>query len=96
MLKLKKLLVKAGIGLGVGCLVLSSFARASVPSQSQVTDDTAIYQNLSDIRAERAKDLNVDGDIARLSAIEARYHEKLPLSGPMKKISHRKYIPSQK
>jgi hypothetical protein len=55
-----------------------SFALASVPKANRVTDDTAIYQNMSEIRVQKQADLDFDGDIARLSAIEERYHEELP------------------
>lgn len=75
-----------------------SIASGSVPSKSRITDDTAIYQNLSEIRVAREADLNFDGDIARLSTLEKNYKEKLPalarskrVKKPMKRIAERKY-----
>jgi hypothetical protein len=75
-----------------------SIALGSVPTGGRVTDDTAIYQNLSEIRVARQADLNFDGDIARLSALEGNYREKLPslaqnprLRGPIQRISQQKY-----
>ena len=46
-----------------------------------VTDDTALYQNLSEIRVAKQKDLNFDSDLSQLSASEHRYREKLPPLG---------------
>jgi hypothetical protein len=78
--------------LSVLMLVVSSIASASVPSRGRVTDDTAIYQNLSEIRVARERELNVDSDIARLSALEGRFKEKLPsLSRPIKRVNQQQY-----
>lgn len=93
--KTNLLMGKIGLSLALGSFVLSSIAVASVPTRGRVTDDTAIYQNLSEIRVARERELNFDSDIARLSALEGRYRERLPLagalSGPMKRISQQKY-----
>ena len=79
-------------------LVILSIALGSVPVRGRITDDTAIYQNLSDIRVAREAELNFDGDIARLSAAEADYKEKLPslaqhprIKGPVQRVSQQKY-----
>lgn len=84
-------------GAAVGLTVLS-IAFGSVPSKNQITDDTAIYQNLSEIRAQKQADLSFDSDIAQLARLERRYKEKLPslaerpeLKGPMKRISQQNY-----
>jgi hypothetical protein len=79
-----------GYGAAVGLTSLT-LSLAAVPNKGRITDDTAIYQNLSEIRAMRERDLNFDQDLARLNNMEARYREKLPLAGPMKRISQRKY-----
>jgi hypothetical protein len=78
-----------------------SIARGAVPGagNSRVTDDTALYQNLSEIQAPRAARPNFDGDIERLSGMEAHYRENLPtpnlkdsrLTGPMKRIASQQY-----
>ena len=77
-------------------LTTLSIAMGAVPSR--VTDDTAIYQSLSEIKAPREAHINFDADIQHLSSLESRYREKLPsvasdprLSGPMKRISAQKY-----
>jgi len=72
-------------------LMSVSAVMASVPSR--VTDDTAIYQNLSEIRVQRQKALNFDSDIARLSLLEGRYREKKlsQLRGPSERIAKQKY-----
>jgi len=59
---------------------LTSFpvAMGSVPKHSRVTDDTAIYQRLSEIRVPKQGALSFDNDIARLMAMESRYKENLP------------------
>ncbi|MGZ3687915.1 MAG: hypothetical protein ACXVBW_06430 [Bdellovibrionota bacterium] len=82
----------------VAALTTLSIAMAS-PIKSRITDDTAIYQNLSEVRVSKEGPVNFDGDLDRLSAIEGRYsHEKLPslashprLKGPMKRIAQQKY-----
>jgi hypothetical protein len=63
-----------------------------------VTDDTALYQRLSEIKAKRQERPNFDGDIDRLAGLEPRYRENLPslarnprLQGPMKRISTQQY-----
>ena len=56
-----------------------SLALGAVPSQRmRVTDDTAIYQNMSEIRVAREKRPDFDADIQRLSSLESRYREILP------------------
>ena len=79
-------------------LTTLSLALGSVPGKMHVTDDTAIYQRLSEIKVARETRPNFDGDIARLSDLEPRYREKLPsvasdprLAGPMKRISSQSY-----
>lgn len=72
-----------------------SIAFGSVPQR--VTDDTALYQRVSEIRVSRQGKLNFDSDIAQLSRMEGRYKEDLPLSanpklrGAMTRISQQKY-----
>ena len=79
----------------IGFIVLS-IALAAVP-RSRITDDTAIYQKLSEIRVPREQNPNFDGDIARLSKLEGRYRESLPLAkqprvaAPMGRIQQQKY-----
>jgi hypothetical protein len=76
-----------------------SVALGAVPSSKTiVTDDTALYQRLSEIKAPREGRPNFDGDIERLARLEPAYREKLPklsrdprLQGPMKRISSQRY-----
>jgi hypothetical protein len=85
-----------GFGLALGGVTIS-LAMASVPSnrggKTRVTDDTVIYQNLSEIRVPKEKAPNFDSDIEKLSSMEHRYKEKLPprLVSPIQRISHQKY-----
>jgi hypothetical protein len=60
-----------GVVLGLGGLTLCF---ASI--DGKITDDRALYQNLTEIRAQKQKDLNFDGDFAALRAAEARFQEK--------------------
>ena len=90
---MKRMWFACGVVLGLTSL---SVAMGSVPGR--VTDDTAIYQNLSEIQVPKAAQINFDQDIAQLSKMEARYRENLPslasnpkLAGPMKRISSQKY-----
>lgn len=79
-------------------LATFSFALGAVPKSGKVTNDTAIYQNLSEIRVARETDLNFDSDVSKLAAAEGRYQEKLPslashprLRAPLERISKQKY-----
>jgi hypothetical protein len=89
-------------GLFIGLTALS-ITRASVPStKSRITDDTAIYQRLSEIRVRKEAKIDFDADINRLARLEGRYQEKLPslsqhprLKAPLKRVSQEKYRPSQ-
>lgn len=90
---MKRMWFGCGLGLGVATL---SIALGSVPGRGRVTDDTVIYENLSEIRVPKQGDLNFDTDIARLASIEGRYRENLPtLRAPhqaaMKRIAEQKY-----
>ena len=76
----------------IGLTSLTIAMGAVPPARSVVTDDTAIYQHLSEIKVSRETRPNFDGDIARLSNVQSSYREKLPLlSAPMKRISSRPY-----
>ena len=75
---MQKLLWFSG-GLLLGLTTLS-ITRASVPAKSHVTDDTSIYQNLSEIRVPKQGKINFDSEIAQLSEKESRFQEKLPLT----------------
>ena len=73
--RLKQLLWFSG---GALCgLAMLSISKASI-APNQVTDDTAIYQNLSEIKVTKERAPNFDSDISRLSQMEGRYQEKLP------------------
>jgi hypothetical protein len=81
-----------------GLTSLSVALGAVPPSRSVVTDDTALYQHLSEIKVAREGRPNFDGDIERLAGIKSAYRERLPslandprLQGPMKRISSRQY-----
>ncbi len=86
---------KAAASLWFACGALAglmslTLSMASVPGRGQITDDTAIYQNLSEIRAAKVQDLNFDGDIERLTVMKGRFRENLPrVQAPMKRIVER-------
>jgi hypothetical protein len=93
---MKKLKLFTG-GLLAGLTTLS-LGIASVPKHGRVTDDTALYQRLSEIRVSREIEQNFDSDVSRLSKLESRYSEKLPalarnprVAAPMKRIAAQKY-----
>lgn len=85
-----------GFGAIVGFVILS-IALASVPKRSRITDDTAIYQQLSEISVPRESSPNFDNDIQKLSNLEPRYREKLPLAqrprikAPLRRVSKKPY-----
>lgn len=61
---------------------------ASVPRSNEIANDTAIYQNLHEIKVNKVKSINFDSDINRLSAQEKEHREALPLriSAPMNRV----------
>ncbi len=100
---MRSMIFVCGIALGA---VSFTLARGSVPPSSslsapaplKVTDDTAIYQNLSEIKVRKQQKPSFDQDIDRLAKMERRYQERLPslkddpkLQGPMKRISAQGY-----
>lgn len=99
MLKFKWIVVSAGLG-----AFSLSFALASVPPTSslppsgRVTDDTVLYQSLSEIRVPRQGNVDFDQDVNSLASTEGHYREKLPslasrpaLAGAMKRIAQHPY-----
>src|SRR5262245_19756617 len=81
-------------------LTALSITKAAVPTNSRVTDDTVIYQNLREIRVPKHGKLDFDGDIRRLSELEnqVRYREELPslgnrsrLRAPLQRVAQQKY-----
>jgi hypothetical protein len=95
-----------GIGTLAGLTGLS-LALASVPHSANLgasgVGDTAITQELSEIRVKKESAPNFDSDIQRLSSLESRYHDK-PVSAvaqkqrlakPLERVSKRTYQPSQ-
>lgn len=74
-----KKLMWFGCGMWVG-LTVFSFAKASIPAGSRMTDDTAIYQNLSEIHVKKEAKLDFDADIGHLAQIEGQFRERLPTS----------------
>jgi|GEM_PF-815707 len=95
MKKISRKFVSTALLMGATTL---SMALGSVPHRSRVTDDTAIYQRLSETKVKKQGDLNFDPDIAQLSSLESRYAEKLPalssqarLNSPSNRISSQRY-----
>ena len=83
-------------GLLVGLTALS-VCKASIPGKGKVTDDTAIYEKLSEIQVRKEAKLDFDSDIGHLSQLEGQYHEKLPslvkhprLKGPLARVSQQR------
>jgi hypothetical protein len=91
-----KKLIWFNAGLIAG-LSLLSISKASIPSGSRMTDDTAIYQKLSEIHVQKQAKLDFDSDIGHLAQLEDRYEEKLPLAhktklkGALNRIAGQKY-----
>ncbi len=71
---------------------------ASVPSSSQITNDTALYQDLHELNVKKIKNVNFDSDLNRLSAQEKSYHEALParVNSPLSRIQKTPYKPSRR
>lgn len=62
----------SGLVMGLTGLTL---AKGAVPLHGRVSDDTALYQNLSEIRVGKTRSLNTESEIARLASLEHRYPE---------------------
>jgi hypothetical protein len=71
---------------------------ASVPRARDITNDTAIYQDLHEIGVKKVKSVSFDADIKRLSAQEKSHHEALPvrLTGPMSRVEKAQYTKKHK
>ncbi len=91
-----------GFGLVVGMTALSvsyaSLPPAPTVTPGQITDDTALYQKMSEIHVRKETNPSFDGDISRLSQTEGRYREELPilarsprLRTPLERIQKTKY-----
>lgn len=82
----------------LGFLTLAGvpFVLANVPRNSEITRDTAIYQNLHEINVKKVKNINFDGDINRLSSEEKAHHETLPVrvASPMNRVMKTPYKPA--
>jgi hypothetical protein len=61
-----------------GLAMLSICKASNTPGNtpSNVTDDTAIYQNLSEIQIHKESAPNFDSDISSLSKMEGRYQDR--------------------
>lgn len=82
----------------MGLLLASAMAFASVPPTGKTTEDTAVYQNPSEITTRPTGRLSFDQDLKNLNDMEHRYHERLPrladrpeLLSPIKRIAAKKY-----
>ena len=69
---------KASIGPSGSTKVPTSADRLS--TSSAITNDTALYQNLSEIQVGKERTPNFDSDISRLSQMEGRYREQPKLN----------------
>ena len=92
MLKRRQLMAFALVSIAGLPMVL-----ASVPRSKESSNDTAIYQNLHEIKVTKTKSLNFDSDIERLSAQEKAHREALPLriSAPMDRVMTTPYRSGQ-
>lgn len=69
-----------GFIVGLTALTLSmGSVDIETPNTQEITDDTALYQEMSEIRTKRTRDRNFEGDVNRLSLMEGGYQERLPL-----------------
>ncbi len=67
---------------------LSMGAFANLPSRGSVDGSMAPTLDVSEIRAKRQADLSFDSDLNRLSSVQGRYRENLPVAN--RKTTHRK------
>jgi hypothetical protein len=77
-------------------LAMLSICKAS-NTPSNVTDDTAIYQNLSEIQIKKERAPNFDADISNLSKLENRYQDRPVLKQrPIAKNVAKNKVPAKK
>ena len=79
-------------------LTALTITRASVPVTGNVTDDTALYQRLSEIHVKKEAKIDFDSDINNLAQVENRYQERLPsitqqrrLKKPIHRVAQQNY-----
>lgn len=82
-----------GLTVGWTALAMSQAAPQSLGVKS-LRDDTAIYQNLSEIRVQRQAELKTEHEVSRLAAMELHYREALPIMKHQKRAGSR--LASQK
>lgn len=90
----------------IGILIVTGLSAAAAEKPRHlkpgaVRTDTAIVQEVSQIRVSPQKELNFDQDIERLAQAERRFKEPLPyaekktrLLAPMQRIQNQKYVPT--
>ena len=85
--------------------VMLSISKASISTNSNtsadrlstssaITNDTAIYQNLSEIQMNKERTPNFDSDISRLSQMEGRYREQPKLT-QQRRVARRAPVTAQ-
>jgi hypothetical protein len=82
------------VGLSGIPMVVASVPRSGSVS-NDISNDTAIYQNLHEIKIKKVKSLDFDSDIDHLSAQEKSHREALPMriSAPMDRVMSTPYKP---
>lgn len=82
----------------LACAWVPAVSLASVPQSGSISDDTALYQRISEINIRKELSPNFDGDLVRLSAAQARFREDLPslarhprVAAPMQRIGAQPY-----
>lgn len=78
----------------IGSVTFITGVVAGIPKSSEIANDTALYQNLSEVKVQKVTAVSFDNDLKRLSAIEKQHHENLPvkqklMDGPLKGIVKR-------
>ncbi|MBC7385786.1 MAG: hypothetical protein H7301_06455 [Cryobacterium sp.] len=79
---MKKLWFIAGL---LSALTFGAFA--NLPSTGDTNGSMAGSPDVSEIRAKRQADLSFDPDLKRLSSLQGRYRENLPLRDRKKPVS---------
>jgi hypothetical protein len=80
-------------------LAMLSICKAAIPPSanglrsSAVTDDTAIYQNMSEIQVKKEHTPNFDSDISNLSQMERRYQARPALKQRPRQMAGKAVLP---
>jgi len=96
-------ILTAGFVVRPGVSTFGPRSLASIAPQEAITRDQSLSDKMTELKMERERAPDVEGDLARLGAKEGQYRERLPglsghahLRGVVARVSKTPYRPSRK